>query len=292
MATTRYPTEAELLEMDAALGASFVPILDRPDQAMFRWSQSQGSLPGEFGQASRWFRARYQELYPSTDFSSPAFDAMCVSALGVPYRFDPPIIFGVVGVDPLEFVRIAKVERDRLDRASPALVWELRYQAADAIDLFMGRLLQIPGLSLPAAMHAVGYAHLQSTARQLLAGANDASIAHAVATASETVMKSVLIALGKTEADVSQLGHRLPAQADAIVALAPSHEDAAFQDVARSVPQLVGARYGKASPKNLAEALDLYRRGLFLCASATRRTMLSAATPSPSTWETAPNRQW
>ena len=125
----------------------------------------------------------------------------------------------------------------------------------------------------PAAlsMVAVGCDHLEASARHLVAGATDASLAHAMCAAVETVTKGVLASLGTNETELRNLGHVIEKACTELARRSPGPNDAEYLTVSRTMPALVTSRY-EPKQMNALEASDLYRRALFLCAEALRRT--------------------
>ncbi len=293
MLTGQLPTEAQLIAIDHTLATEGVSIIDRPDKAMFHWATEIGSFPGDdLGEISRWFTDQFAKLHPSVDFTNRPFALMCVSALGIAYQLDPPMIVGTVAIDPLAYVKITPQELGRLAERDPALPMELRLQAADGIEFFMNNLSILGASPAALGMLRVGYSHLEAGARQILAGAGDSSMPHAMATAVEVVTKSMLTCVGLSDAELFKIGHRLDKAAETLAAQRPAVNDQTYIAVARSIPQLVASRYG-GTQLNLLATHDLYRRAMFLCAEALRRyTGASIVPPSEAAkrkWETVPN---
>ena len=123
-------------------------------------------------------------------------------------------------------------------------------------------------------MIAVGYSELEASARQLIAGTpSDASLAHSMCVMVETISKGVLVSAGVPHGDLLSLSHRIPDICAALAAQLHGPNDAEYLKVAGMMPALVASRYQPAR-LNGAEALDLYRKALFLSAEALRRTSI------------------
>lgn len=268
----RRPTDQELQDLDFELRTSGTALLDLPRAALFEWCRRQGM--SDFTQMlthQRWFVGAFTKLHPSFDFDDRPFALMCVSALGIPYKLNPPIYFGSMRVNLMEFVRIQPDELARLHALQPAAYWDLHYQAADSIDFFRADLSHPSGTLESAAMTEVGYQHLQTSARRLVEGVRpSADLAHILATAVETVTKGVLAGYGVPKETLMKYGHNLKQACEALADICPLSDDAEYVAVAGTLPTLVSSRY---EPKELTsrEGLDLYRRALFLCAEAVRR---------------------
>lgn len=266
------PDADQLRAMDDELALKGVPILDRPKEAALLWAQRNGRGFVDSIADWRWFDQAFAQLHPSVNFDDKPFALLCVSARGVPYKFNPPIVFGQVRLNPLEFVSVGQDELERIYCADPDAYWDLTYQAADAFDLFTCNLSHIDCGPEASKMIGVGYSELEASARQLISGTSSShSLAHAACVAVETIAKGVLSAAGSAEIDLRKLKHNLQGICTALAELVPSTNDYEFLTVASTMPDLVASRY---TPKTLngAEMLDLYRRALFLCAEAMRRT--------------------
>lgn len=87
----------------------------------------------------------------------------------------------------------------------------------------------------------------------------------------ETISKGVLLSAGASESELISLNHRIPDICSAVAARRPGPNDDEYLRVAATMPMIVSSRY-KPPALNGHEALDLYRRALFLAAEALRRT--------------------
>jgi hypothetical protein len=269
--TVRLPTDAEIRELDDALAAKGVPANKRHDRALWLWTQKVGGFPLEFAVTARWFREKFAALHPSVNFSDQPFAYLCVSARGVCYELRPPVVVGSCAIDPAKCVRIQQAELERIYTADPRAFWELYYQAADGIDLFMSHLDFHPRSPESARMLAVGTDQLEASARQLVACSQDASLSQACCLAVETVLKAVLLEKSTATPNLKGIGHNTMKLCAAVASVVAGPNDKDFAAVAASIPKYVDVRY---NPPQLTtnEAQDLYRRTLFLCAEALRRT--------------------
>lgn len=266
-----YPTDSELSDLDQAFAADGVPVTARPDKAMWNWLKNQPDGICDFTSEARWFTQKFAEMHPSVDFSPKPFVFLAASARGIAYCLHPPVVYGSRSIDPIRSVKISKPELERIWTAEPGAFWELYFQAADGIDLFLSDLDFHPTNPDAAKMLAVGTNQLEASARQLVAGASDASLSQACCLSCEMVLKAVLREQGVTEARLRALSHRIENLAAEVAKVMPNANDPELLAIASSMPSYVSVRY---DPPELSvqEAHDLYRRALFVCAEALRRT--------------------
>lgn len=142
-----YPTPIEILEIDRKLAALGVPVTERANQALLEWIRTPpfSDQPTPLSPVGRWFEKTWRELHPSVVQQDRPFMYLAVSALGVSYRCDPPIVFGAPNIDVMKLVRITPTESQRIFQDSPRAWWEMYYQALDAIDLWLNRMDLLPG---------------------------------------------------------------------------------------------------------------------------------------------------
>ncbi len=266
------PTLDELRALDDELASEGFAVRQRPQKAAYLWATRSGGGLMDSLALRHWFDTAYAELHPSVNFADQPFGLICVSAHGVAYGLRPPIVFGHMRLNPMEFVEIKREELERIHAKDPAAYWELYYQAADGVDLFTSNMNRIDGSTEAGRMIAVGYSELEASARQLIAGTHSsASLAHSMCVMVETISKGVLVAAGASENEVIKLNHRIPDICATLAKRRPGPNDAEYLKVAAMMPALVASRY---KPEKLSgrDALDLYRKALFLSAEALRRT--------------------
>lgn len=268
---SQYPSDNDLKDIDEALAADGVPVAARPDKAMLNWLKSQPDGICDLAAEARWFTTKFAEMHPSIDFNPKPFVFLAASARGIAYGLHPPIVYGQGSLDPIRSVKISGPELERIWKGDPTAFWELYFQAADGIDLFLSDLDFHPTNAEAAKMLAVGTNQLEASARQLVAGASDASLSQACCLSCEMVLKAVLRERGVAEARVRNLSHRIQDLAAELVSVLPSPNDQEFLAVASSMPSYVSVRYDPPD-HSVQDAHDLYRRALFVCAEALRRT--------------------
>lgn len=288
-----YPSPAEVLALDAEFAAAGVPVTKRATKAMLRWMQTPPYYGGvvDFSAQGRWFDDRWKELHPSVAMSDRPFMYLAVSALGVSYRCDPPIIFGRVGINPMKLIKIQPEESHRIWTSAPEVWWELHHQAVDCIDLFLNSL-DFTGPEQAGRWKAVAVGQLQTAARQLVACAHDASLAQTVSLISEMAMKAALVTAGMSEAELkAKFGHKLEPLARRLCEERPSASDADLMTVITTVPNYTPARY-EAPDLTMPESQDYYRRALFVASDALRRVGRHDAASSVRNDTSIPIRKW
>lgn len=291
--TVRFPTPEEIAALDNALALEGVPANERHEQAMWRWAQVVEGYPLELADTARWFEEQFAKLHPSVSFAPKSFMYLCVSARGISYALDPPLVIGIAQpISPLRHVKIHPGELQRIGDHDLAALWEMVCQAADGIDLFMAGMSFHPKAEEAVKMLAVGCDTLSGFARGLVACAQDASLAQACCLAVESVLKAVLVAQGIAPTTLKkQFGHDIAALADELIERAPGQNDQELRVVAQSMPRYSDVRY-RPPWTTISEAQDLYRRALFLCAEALRRTQGAGLYYHVREEPMAPRRQW
>lgn len=270
--TAQYPNGAQLRELDDLLAAEGIPADRRPDEAMQRWLERHPEFISEYLHAHEWFRDQFAALHPSVNFKNKSFAYLCVSARGISYELKPPIVFGQAAIDPLKFVQIRKEEVERIFRTSPDEFWELYYQAADGIDLFMASMDFHPKNSEAAQMLSVGKDQLQASARQLVACDAEMALPQGCCLSAEMICKAVLLENGvPVERLKNEFGHKLPALFSELVRLLSGPNDKDVLHVAGKMPRYTDVRF-KPPSLNMREKQGLYSKTMFLCAETLRRT--------------------
>ena len=288
-----YPSQAEVLAFDAEFAAEGMPVVDRATQAMLRWMQTPPFYDGvvDFVAQARWFEDRWKELHPSVAMSDRPFMYLAVSALGVSYRCDPPIIFGRVGINPMVLIKMRPEESERIWASAPTVWWELHHQAVDCIDLFLNSL-DFAGPEQAERWKGVAIGQLQTAARQLVACAHDASLPQTVSLIAEMAMKAALAKAGVSAAVMKQeLGHGLEAIARKLCEVCPSPSDADIITVAASLPSYTKARYD-APDLTLIQSQDYYRRALFVATDSLRRVGHPTMADVVRNDASIPKREW
>ena len=264
------PSLADLSQLDSNLAEKGVPALKRPHEAAKLWGEKFGSpffgLPHEQG-----FREAFEKLHPSVPFGSDAFLTLCVSARSISYFLKPPIVLGRIRIEPLQFVSITEMERNRIRQDHPAAFWEMVWQASDGIDLFMAQMNYQPQHSDAQNMMATAVNQLTASARQLVACEVDLSLPQGIVLACELAGKSILRYTGVSEKELRDVGHDLVLLSEKIAENIKSPVDEEVLAVAKSMPKYVQVRYD-APKMNIADAQDIFRRGMFLIADFIRRT--------------------
>lgn len=287
-----YPTDDELRAIDDELANEGVPIVQRPGAALTRWSNRHGIFNFlVVVDMSGWFDAKYAALHPSVKFGRQPLAYLCVSARGIAYEINPPIVYGTRRLNPIDSIKITQPELARIHSANPLAFDELSYQAADGCDLFMGHVDLEPQPEA-AKMLSVGTAQLETSARRLVASTSDPSLPQAMCLACETIVKAVLhergVSLQRLKDD---LGHNLTKLCSELVKILPGPNDADLAAVAASMPNYVAMRYGPPS-MNANQEHDIYRRAMFICAEALRRTRHDNIYHKMAADPTMPKRQW
>ena len=265
------PNTEDVRLLDEEMAQKGVPVRRRPELAVGHWMRLGKPMPTDFVVAAKGLRQAFEALHPSVDFSNQPFAVLAASARSVAYEVNPPIVFGSMPVSPIQSVKITQAELQRIHQADPTAFWELYYQAADAIDLFHSEMDFHPQEPEAAKMLSVGFSQLQASARQMIGSSTDGSLEQAMALAAELVVKAVLREKGVPLARLQALGHSVPKLVAELATLLPGPLDAELAQVAATLPPYVASRY---SPSDLgpAEAQDVYRRALFVCGEALRRT--------------------
>lgn len=284
----RVPTDHEILALDDELASEGVPLDDRANQALQRWLK-RTDWSGEFIPIAKHFEERFRVLHPSVNLGGKPFMFLCASARGIAYEYHPPIVFGQVKVSPTDPLRISQSELERIWNADQDSYWELFWQCCDCFDLFSAHMDNV--ITEPEGLNFASAAkdQLQASARQLVAIANDASLAQACALSTELAGKAVLRQLG--HGDVRALGHNVTTIYAELIRQTPACTDGEVQAAAQLIPGYVNSRY---SPPSLStpQAQRLFATALFLCSDAFRRlcrqSMYFDAFGAPS----VPNRNW
>lgn len=281
----RVPTDLEILDLDNELAAEGVAVDERANQAMLRWL-SRCSWSGEILPIAKYFEERFKKLHPSANLDGKPFMFLCASARGIAYEYHPPLVFGLVKVNPVDSLRITRTELERIWNNDPNSYWEIFYQCCDCFDLFQ-TYLNVRFEDPQAADYATtARDQLQASARQLVAAATDASLAQACCLSVELAGKAVL-----KEAGNPMRGHDIEPIYKKIMGIFPAVTDPDVRIVSCSMPDYVDVRY--RPPALLAtEAQELYAKALFLCADALRRNSSESMYFDAAADKSVPPRRW
>ena len=287
-----YPTPIEVNVADRKLAAEGVSVVDRPNRAMLEWLRTPPFYNGpiDLPTIGRWFDEAWKALHPSVQFGDKPFMYLAVSALGVSYRCDPPIVFGSIGINPMNLVKITPAESQRVFQQAPLAWWEMHHQAVDCMDFWLNRMEFQGG---PTAFNRLGVAagQLEASARQLLACANDPSLPQATAMIVEMSLKASLSKLGVDDRELVSLGHDLEKATKRLCELSPHSSDDELKSVVVSLPKYVAARYDPPT-WTAAEPQDCYRRALFIGSEAMRRTGRHRVADQVRGDPAVPKRSW
>jgi hypothetical protein len=286
------PTDDQIRALDDQLANEGRPAQTRPDAAMWRWFKHIGEMPSDLAAISQWFIRKFALLHPSVNFQHRPFAFLCVSARGIAYELNPSVILGrQVTIDPVRCVRIHQTELARIYRGHPKDFWEMYFQAADGVDLFLGVIDLHPKQAEAEKMLSVGTDQLAGSARQLVACANDSSLSQATCLAVEMVLKAVLHENGVSLERLKQIGHKIPDLCAEVAGRLSGPNDQEFAAVANTMPSYVTVRY-RPPALDMNEAQDIYRRALFLCAEGLRRTRSDQIYYKMIADSTIPSREW
>ncbi|QSF52984.1 hypothetical protein [Brevundimonas fontaquae] len=267
-----YPSPSEIVRMDDDLASKGVPIHQRATQAHLKWMSTPPFVDGvvDFAAEGRWFDDQWKELHPSAIVEAEPFMFLAVSARGVSYRYDPPMIFGAPTINPMDFIKFTAAESERLFKKDPKAWWELYYQAIDCLDLFLNRLDLPTNSALAIRLKMVACGQLEATARQMVASAHDASLPQATSLIAEMAIKAALACKGLDDRAIEKFGHHLRKSATKLNELCPSVLDNEFLEAASSLDGYVQSRYDPPMLKP-EEAQARYGRALFVASEALRR---------------------
>lgn len=290
----KLPTDEEIAALDRELADEGVAPHDRPESVPW----PEGAMIGPGVNTMKVFadhvRSKFQALHPSVNWEPKPFAYLCVSARAVSYRLSPPVVFGQISINPMKFIAITEPELERIHREHPASFWEMMYQAADGIDLFMARINFKPPQPEAALFMHRGALLLEGDARELVEGIADPSLAHTATLAAELILKAVLhsrgVALDKLKS-MKEFGHDLPKLCAELAKQFPNSRDSELAGVAASMPNNIDARY-KLSSQTYAEGQDVFRRALFICAEALRRTNHDEIYGKMAADPSVPRRYW
>jgi hypothetical protein len=265
-----YPKPVEILELDRKLAAQGVPVTERANKALLEWIRTPplSDQPTPLIPIARWFEKTWRELHPSVVQLDRPFMYLAVSALGVSYRCDPPIVFGTASIDIMKLVHITPAESQRIFRESPRAGWEMYYQALDAVDLWLNRM------DLPPKQYAglsVAFSQLEASARQLVACSPDSSLPQSVALIAELSIKGALFAAGFKTRELEKLGHNVILAATKLCEISKLGSNSDLLQAAASVPPYVASRYSPP-PWEMSVAQNHYRTVLYIASEALRRS--------------------
>jgi hypothetical protein len=193
---------------------------------------------------------------------------LAVSALGVSYRCDPPIVFGAPNIDVMKLVRITPTESQRIFQDSPRAWWEMYYQALDAIDLWLNRMDLLPG-QYPGL--SVAFSQLEASARQLVACSPDSSLPQSVALITELSIKGALFSAGFKMRDLEKLGHNVKLAAAKLCEISKLGNNSDFLQAVASIPPYIESRYSPP-PWEMPMAQQHYKTVLYIASEALRRS--------------------
>jgi len=265
-----YPTGDEIAAMDRKLAAEGVPVTERANQAMLEWIRTPpySEQPTPLTPIGRWFENAWRELHPSVSQQDRPFMYLAVSALGVSYRCDPPIVFGSTSIDTMSLVKITKMESERIFANSPRAWWEMYYQVLDAVDIWLNRIDSgsggYEGLS-------VAFSQLEASARQLVACSPDASLPQSIALIAELSIKGALFAAGYSKRELQKIGHDLLLSTKALCEISKLGSNSDLIRASASIPPYVQSRYAPP-PWDMSVAQRHYRTALYIASEALRRS--------------------
>jgi hypothetical protein len=271
MAVKLFPEPDELKAVDRRLSIDGVSIVERPTKAMLEWLATPPFYDGpiDFVSLGRWFDQAWKNLHPSVPFSDRPFMYLAVSALGVSYRCDPPVVFGGPLVDPMALIKFTPAESHNIHTCEPSAWWELHRQAVDCLDLWLNRW-DFTGNAAACNRVSVACAQLEASARQLVACSHDPALPQGVALIAEMAIKAGLASLGLADSELKAFGHHLEKAARRLNELSPHPPSAELEAVAASLPRYSDVRYDPP-PWGVPTAQDFYRRALFVASEAMRQ---------------------
>lgn len=256
--------------LDDELADRGVPIFSRPFEAAKVWAERAGNLMLAL-EHERWFQDAYSKIHPSVDFSADSFLTLAASARGISYYLKPPMAYGRVAIQPINYVAISEGELGQLYRRHVNSFWELHWQACDGVDLFMALVNFHPAGTAAQNMIITAVNQLTASSRQLIASEIDSSLPQGVAMAAELAGKAVLASMGSTDKQLRTLGHDVPAIVSAVSADLPSPCDTLVAAAAARLPPYVQVRYD-APILSIVEGQHIFADALFVTADLLRRT--------------------
>lgn len=263
--------EKFIIATDNALLAQDVKLHARPFHVVMAWMKAKG-IAGDLFDERLWkpLMEVYHRLYPKGDFSMPALLVGGVAIRDQIYPARVHVGFGTCRVEPLKCIDIPREELELVFRHYPEQGWRAFYAVCDLWDFGYG-VDDVLKLGTPAPdLFKNARSSLAATPR-ILSG--DIDIDSAVQTAcltAELSLKAVLAHLGKSEADLKKLSHRLPQLAEALIATKPAATDDRLRTAASKFPDYVGTRYSAHGLTRL-QLMDLAMRAQFVAADAVRR---------------------
>jgi len=292
MAGKPFLSPGEVLAADQKLAAEGVSVVERPNKAMLEWLRTPPFYNGPIDLPSigRWFDDAWKGLHPSVQFTDRPFMFLAVSALGVSYRCDPPIVFGSLSINPMSLIRMTNEESHRIFHQAPLDWWELHNQAVDCMDLWLNRM-EFQGGATAFKRLSVAVGQLEASARQLVASSLDPSLAQGVAMIAEMSLKAVLSKLGLTDDELVSLSHHLGKAVKRLAELSPHPANDELVHVVASLPKYATVRYDPPDWK-IADAQDHFRRALFVASEAMRRVGRYQTADQVRQDSTVPKRRW
>ena len=264
------PAKEDIEALDDELARENVPVIDRPTAALLRWSERENGH-GDFVFIGEFFEKAFRELHPSVQFDGRPFMQLAVCGKGIAYPYFPPVVFGTVKINPVEFVKISKAELERIWVTDQNSFWSIFLQAVDCFDLFMAHLnfnFKVPEGS---AMAQIAKDQLQSVAGQLIKCNNDSSIGQSLALSVELSIKAALCELGVKEAELKSYRHDLTKAYSALAKIKPERDwDKLALAAMQFIPPYVESRYGKPFTIKVTEH-GMYEAALNLVATVNRK---------------------
>lgn len=263
--------EKFIRDMDAGLIAKDVKLFQRPFHVAHAWAREKNLSVNIFDEGYLGpIKQTYQKLYPSGDFSMPSLFVGGVALRDQIYPVKVSVGFGTFSVDPIKTISISPKELDFIFKNYPNQYWRAFYSACDVWDFAYGvedlDRQGSPGLELLSK----GRSSVAVAVRILTAHNDIDSAVQEACLSAELALKGALSHLGKPEADLKKLSHKLPKIVEILIATVPASTDDRLRTACANFPDYVGTRYASHG-MNRVQILELAMRAQFVAADAVRR---------------------